>query len=130
MAVWTASELKRLADAHVARCLETRNRPKVSELARNAELPIYAFSKVFLRLVGERPRDYLERGLIERAKRLLLTTEESIEEIADACCYQDPATFYRAFRRVVGMTPKQFRKRYGVVASRIPSSGKGGKKHH
>ncbi len=44
------------------------------------------------------------------AKRLLARTEESIDEIVYLTGFSEPSTFYRAFKRWVGMTPIEYRK--------------------
>ena len=44
------------------------------------------------------------------AKRLLAGTEESIDEIVYLTGFSEPSTFYRAFKRWVGMTPIEYRR--------------------
>ncbi|WP_111655967.1 AraC family transcriptional regulator [Isoalcanivorax indicus] len=44
------------------------------------------------------------------AKRLLGGTDESIDEIVYLTGFSEPSTFYRAFKRWVGMTPIEYRK--------------------
>lgn len=44
------------------------------------------------------------------AKRLLAGTDESIDEIVYLTGFSEPSTFYRAFKRWVGMTPIEYRK--------------------
>lgn len=44
------------------------------------------------------------------AKRLLAGTDETIDEIVYLTGFSEPSTFYRAFRRWVGMTPIEYRK--------------------
>lgn len=44
------------------------------------------------------------------AKRLLAGTEENIDEIVYLTGFSEPSTFYRAFKRWVGMTPIEYRK--------------------
>lgn len=44
------------------------------------------------------------------AKRLLAGTEETIDEIVYLTGFSEPSTFYRAFKRWVGMTPIEYRK--------------------
>ena len=46
----------------------------------------------------------------DRAKRLLAGTDESIDEIVYLTGFSEPSTFYRAFKRWVGMTPIEYRK--------------------
>ncbi len=44
------------------------------------------------------------------AKRLLAKTDESIDEIVYLTGFSEPSTFYRAFKRWVGVTPVEYRK--------------------
>ena len=44
------------------------------------------------------------------AKRLLARTSETIDEIVYLTGFSEPSTFYRAFKRWVGMTPIEYRK--------------------
>ena len=45
------------------------------------------------------------------ARKLLRSTDESIENIVYLTGFSEPSTFYRAFKRWVGETPVEFRKR-------------------
>ncbi len=50
------------------------------------------------------------------AKRLLARTDESIDEIVYLTGFSEPSTFYRAFKRWVGMTPIEYRKMKKLAA--------------
>jgi transcriptional regulator GlxA family with amidase domain len=56
---------------------------------------------------------------VERAKRLLETTSEPIEEISWAVGYEDPASFRRLFKRRSGVAPGAYRQRFQVPAVSI-----------
>ena len=51
------------------------------------------------------------------AKRLLATTNESIERIVYLTGFAEPSTFYRAFKRWTGETPIEYRKRKQAMTS-------------
>jgi len=51
---------------------------------------------------------------VERAKRLLETSGEAIEAIAWSVGYEDPASFRRLFKRLTGLTPGAYRRRFQV----------------
>lgn len=51
------------------------------------------------------------------ARRLLLETDERIELIAERTGFSEPSTFYRAFKRWVGETPVEFRRRGRLQAA-------------
>ena len=47
---------------------------------------------------------------IENAQHLLETTDRSILDISGSCGYNNISNFNRAFRRVTGKTPREYRK--------------------
>ncbi len=57
------------------------------------------------------PTDLLNQARIERAKSLLVTTDEKVISIAYACGFENLANFYRNFSVRTGMTPGTWRKR-------------------
>jgi len=54
-------------------------------------------------------RDLLDRARMLRARSLLTETDRSVTEIALALGYSDPPNFTRAFRRLAGHSPTEFR---------------------
>lgn len=55
--------------------------------------------------------EYVTRLRISHAQRLLLTTDWTAERIALDCGFHSPARFFAAFKRLCGVTPRQYRKR-------------------
>ena len=53
---------------------------------------------------------YILRIRMEKAKRLLSSTEQSIGDIAMACGFEDTSYFARVFKQMFDFTPTQFRK--------------------
>ena len=66
------------------------------------------FAVNFRSKVGRPPSDYLIEWRMQLA-RAALRTEDSITAIAGAIGYQSESAFSTAFRRVVGMSPREFR---------------------
>jgi len=54
--------------------------------------------------------DFLVQLRIERAQQLLADTEDSIQDIATSVGYANSITFGRVFKRVVGVTPGDYRR--------------------
>lgn len=69
-------------------------------------------SKAFKDETGENITDRVDRGRAERAKELLLSTDDAVAEIALAVGIDSRATFLRLFLRTEGMTPSEYRARF------------------
>ncbi|MFP4377399.1 MAG: helix-turn-helix transcriptional regulator, partial [Spirochaetales bacterium] len=67
-------------------------------------------SRLFKQEVGETFSEYLMRRRVEKAKRLLQSSERSIDEITEAIGLENVNHFYRIFKKVTGTTPGAFRK--------------------
>lgn len=69
----------------------------------------YALSKAFNKVLGINFIDYLTNLRIEKAKELLVTTDQKIGDIAESVGYRH-SYFNRVFKREVGIPPSQYRK--------------------
>jgi two-component system, response regulator YesN len=69
-------------------------------------------SRLFKDELGERFVDYVVSVRISHAKRLLLESKDSIQDIAGNVGYIHPNSFIRTFKKTVGMTPGDYRKKY------------------
>lgn len=67
------------------------------------------FCNVFKSATGVSANEYMMNVRIKKAKRLLLYSDMNITEISNACGFNDPNYFTRAFKKHIGKTPKQFR---------------------
>lgn len=63
------------------------------------------------KLLGRSPAAEIRRMRIQRAKQLLKDTDLSIPKVATASGFREPTTMSRTFRRELGETPSEFRKR-------------------
>lgn len=79
-------------------------------VAQQVGFSLYHFHRVFKAAVGESVADYLRRRRLTEAARRLLNTRERIIEVALRYQFESQASFTRAFRRVFGMTPGQYRR--------------------
>jgi transcriptional regulator GlxA family with amidase domain len=57
---------------------------------------------------------YVQQARMLLAKKLLETTNDSIDQIRTATGYLDPAAFRRAFRQAAGMSPRQYRNTFST----------------
>lgn len=88
----------------------------VEEMTKWSGLAPRTFKRRFKEATGQTPISYVQRIRVERAKRLLETGDEPVEEISWAVGYEDPASFRRLFRRVTGLAPGAYRQRFQVPA--------------
>ena len=85
--------------------------PRLSALARNADVhPVY-FSRAFRRRFGCSPGEYLRHCRMERAIGLLHDPNMGLAQVAVACGFVDQSHFTHAFRRNYRCTPAQYRAR-------------------
>ncbi len=83
---------------------------RLGALAAAAGLSVPHFCTLFRRLTGYAPIDFLIRHRVQAACRLLDTTDQSIAAIAAEVGYEDPYYFTRCFRRVIGSSPRAYRR--------------------
>jgi AraC-like DNA-binding protein len=89
----------------------------VSMLSSIAGLSRSHFSHAFRKSVGRSPHAHIVRLRIERAMALMVDSDSSLTNIALATGFSDQAHFSNRFRRLVGMTPTQWRKLGPPVSS-------------
>lgn len=66
--------------------------------------------RIFLKVFGITPRQYLTESIIRKAKLFLMNPDHTIEEIALALGYRDLSQFSKQFKRWMGVSPSQYRK--------------------
>lgn len=81
--------------------------------------------KVYFKQYGMTPSEYISIKRIELAKKLLVTTQDTILTIANECGYQSLSTFYDNFNRIVDVSPRKYRRKVG---GKIPIVKKEGNK--
>ena len=83
----------------------------LEDVAKEVNLSTYYFSKLFKSEIGENFIDYLTHVRLDRAKELLENKNLSIKEICFTIGYADPNYFSRNFKKIVGVTPTEYRER-------------------
>ena len=81
----------------------------LEELAAHCGMSASHLIRCFKKHLSCTPHEYLLQYRLRQSKRLLQATEDSIEEIADACGFNSASHFARTFKAVNGMTPTAFR---------------------
>lgn len=80
------------------------------DLAALVRLNPSHFARSFRTSVGEPPHEYLIRRRVERAQGLMLSTDDTLSEIALTCGLADQSHLTRLFRRLVGESPGAWRR--------------------
>ena len=70
------------------------------------------FTKAFVKFMGETPIYYLNRLRISKAKELMKNNDLSLDEISSSVGYRNSSSFTEAFKRIIGILPKEYRKKY------------------
>ncbi|MDX1682098.1 MAG: AraC family transcriptional regulator [Phycisphaeraceae bacterium] len=83
----------------------------IPELARAAGVTPNYLHRLFHDHIGETPVRYRQRRRIDRARRLLQTTDRSITDIALSIGFGSSQYFATVFRRFTGTSPTQYRRR-------------------
>jgi len=81
----------------------------LGRVAHAANISRYYFCKMFKKATGMNFIHYLSRVRVEKSKTLLLNPNSRISEAAFASGFQSMTNFNRAFRRIVGRSPTEFR---------------------
>jgi AraC family transcriptional regulator len=106
---WHPGQARRIHDAidHI----EARFREPLAltELASSVGLSPFHFVRIFRRVTGTTPHQYLIGARLRLAVQMLLDTARPITEIAYEVGFQDLSNFIRTFHRVVGRSPRAYR---------------------
>jgi two-component system response regulator YesN len=82
----------------------------LAQISDEFDIPPSRFSIAFKNGVGEKFVDYVTRIRIEQAKKLLIETDASVQDICLHVGYIHAVSFNRAFKKLVQMTPTEYRK--------------------
>ena len=85
------------------------NNLSLETIAANSLVDPSHLSRTFKKETGEAVTDYINRLRIEKAKELLAFTDMLAYEVAEAVGYKDPAYFSLVFKKLAGVSPKEFK---------------------
>jgi AraC family transcriptional regulator len=84
--------------------------PSLEQMAAAARLSVYHFARRFKAATGLPPHQYVIARRVERARQLLQgRSDVSLAEIAALAGFSDQSQFTHHFKRLLGVTPGQFR---------------------
>ncbi len=83
--------------------------PTVAHFADKANLSTNYFGDVIKHYTGQSPLELVHENIIQVAKKMLLNTKDSVNEIAYSLGFEYPNYFSRFFTKKTGLSPKVFR---------------------
>jgi len=104
---------------HIQANLETLIR--VDDMANLTRLSTSYFFRAFKRSFGMSPHAYVIVIRLERARDLLVQSDDQMTEIAAACGFADQAHFSRVFRRELGCAPGAWRREHRNLRNPAPA---------
>lgn len=86
----------------------------VADMAARAGMEERTFLRRFKAATGLKPTEYSQHLRIGKARELLEFTKRPVEQIAWTIGYEDVAAFRKLFHRIIGLSPGDYRQRFGV----------------
>ncbi|HEX3132606.1 MAG TPA: AraC family transcriptional regulator, partial [Planctomycetota bacterium] len=102
----TVAAALRILETSGARDLDVR------QVARTVGTSVSHLHRLFKDALGTSPLRYAREHIVAQAKDALGTTSLSCQEIAKRLGYDDPLYFSAVFKRIAGVSPREFRKRH------------------
>ena len=98
--------------ASVSRALERIHRDyretlNVEDLARDSAMSVSSFHRVFKRVTGDSPLQYIKKIRLEKAKGLLVQQDARVNAVAFEVGYESPSQFSREFKRYFKVAPSE-----------------------
>ena len=85
-------------------------------LAEDVNLSESRLNQIFKQATGHTPRKYLKHLKLEMASALLKTTFLTVKQIAAEVGWRDITHFQRDFKRVFGVSPREYKRTSGRIA--------------
>jgi AraC family transcriptional regulator len=102
--VWQQKRVVDFIEEHLA------DEISLAALAELVELSLFHFARAFTQSFGVPPHRYHMARRIDRARILLQKQALSVTEIGIQIGFRETSSFTRAFRKVTGLTPTEFRR--------------------
>ncbi len=83
----------------------------MEQICEDLHISKYYLSHVFKKYMGRPPMQYVTAQRIAYAKKLLQQTDLTATEIGEKCGYHDHVLFFKAFKKLEGITPIAFRRK-------------------
>jgi transcriptional regulator GlxA family with amidase domain len=86
----------------------------LAAMAALAGLEERTFLRRFHKATGLKPTEYYQHIRISKARTLLELTTRTVDQIAWAVGYEDPGAFRKVFQKLMGLSPRDYRRRFGA----------------
>ena len=106
LAPWQAKRVVTYIESNIGLSLH------VADLAGIAQLSISHFSRAFRRSFGQPPVAYVRVRRIRHAQVIMQNTQAPLSRVALDCGMCDQAHFTRVFRKIVGISPRLWRRQF------------------
>ena len=87
----------------------------VEDIARKCQLDRSYFGKVFKKVVGQSPQEFLIRYRMTKAADALIIGDDSVSDIGMSVGYPNLLHFSRAFKGVYGVSPREYRQKNKII---------------
>jgi AraC family transcriptional regulator len=111
LAGWQIARVRAFIEENLHSHIDTRDLSAVAQRS-----PAH-FSRSFKRAFGEPPHAYVIKRRLERACHLMVTTSESLSQIALRAGFSDQSHLCRLFQRTLGQSPSTWRREHEIRAS-------------
>ena len=101
-----------VSDLEKARIYITENLDKdipLEDIAAQAKLSVYYFTRCFKKSFGYTPHEYLIKTRLNTACFYLVSSSMFVKEIAYRCGFKNESNFCTCFKKNIGMTPQEYR---------------------
>jgi len=105
-----ASEMTSIRELQIWIAEHLERRLSVEDLSDRMAMSVRNFERVFTREVGTTPSQYVLQMRVEAARRQLERTEKGLKQVASAAGFGSVDVMRRAFVRLLGITPRRYRK--------------------
>lgn len=95
----------------------------LAAMAQQAGLEERTFLRRFHKATGLKPTEYCQLLCVGKAREMLEFSHQSVEQIAWAVGYEDAGAFRKMFQKVMGLSPGEYRRRFGVSRQKEALSG-------
>lgn len=86
----------------------------VSDLAKNANMSVSNFNRLFTKEAGLSPKNYLTNVRLNKSIKMLRRNDFSVSEIAQLCGFSSLSHFSAAFKKNYNVSPSEYREKYLV----------------